>query len=88
MLVRQRISDAAFEVATISRCWVRSFNQGFGRFVVARGDMLNIWVIVSIAVVMLAVVSVFIEVPIVSYYAFWFVIGGYLLLAGSRVHFR
>jgi hypothetical protein len=50
--------------------------------------MLNIWVIVSIAVVILAVVSVFIEVPIVSYYAFWFVIGGYLLLAGSRAHFR
>jgi len=88
MFVRRRISDAAFEVATISRCWVRSFNQGFGRFVAARGDMLNIWVIVSIMVVMLAVISVFIEVPIVSNYAFWFVIGGYLLLAGSRVHFR
>jgi hypothetical protein len=50
--------------------------------------MLNIWVIVSIMVVMLAVISVFIEVPIVSTYAFWFVIGGYLLLAGSSYHFR
>jgi hypothetical protein len=50
--------------------------------------MLNIWVIVSIMVVILAVISVFIEVPIVSNYAFWFVIAGYLLLAGSRVHFR
>ena len=49
---------------------------------------MNIWVIISIAVVLLAVISVFIEVPIVSTYAFWFVIGGYLLLAGSRVHFR
>ena len=88
MLVRPRISDAAFEVATISRCWVRSFKQGFGRFVAARGDMLNIWVIVSIMLVMLAVISVFIEVPIVSTYAFWFVIGGYLLLAGSSFHFR
>jgi hypothetical protein len=39
MLVRPRISDAAFEVATISRCWVRSLKQGFGRFVAARGDM-------------------------------------------------
>jgi hypothetical protein len=48
----------------------------------------NIWVIVSIAVVILAVISVFIEVPIVSYYAFWFVIAAYLLLAGSRTHFR
>jgi hypothetical protein len=50
--------------------------------------MLNIWVIVSIMVVMLAVISVFIEVPIVSNYAFWFVISGYLLLAGSSYHFR
>ena len=49
---------------------------------------MNIWVIISIAVVILAVVSVFIEVPIVSYYAFWFVIAAYLLLAGSRAHFR
>src|ERR1700730_14446711 len=39
MLVRPRISDTAFEVATISRCWMRSFKQGFGRFVAARGDM-------------------------------------------------
>ena len=34
-----RISDAACEVATISRCGVRSLKQGFGRFVAARGDM-------------------------------------------------
>ena len=84
----RRISDAAFEVETISRCWVRSFNQGFGRFVAARGDMLNIWVVVSILAVILAVPSVFIEIPIISNYAFWFVIAAYLLLAGSRVHFR
>jgi len=48
----------------------------------------NIWVIISLLVVMLAVPSVFIEIPIISTYAFWFVIGAYLLLAGSRVHFR
>jgi hypothetical protein len=49
----------------------------------------NIWVIVSIALVaILAVPSVFIEIPFVSNYAFWFVIAAYLLLAGSRVHFR
>jgi hypothetical protein len=49
----------------------------------------NIWVIISLAlVVILAVPSVFIEIPIVSNYAFWFVIAAYLLLAGSRVHFR
>jgi hypothetical protein len=50
--------------------------------------MLNIWVVVSILAVILAVPSVFIEIPIISNYAFWFVIAAYLLLAGSMVHFR
>jgi len=45
----------------------------------------NFGVIVSLLVVILAVLSVFIEIPIVSNYAFWFAIGAYLLLAGSRL---
>jgi hypothetical protein len=32
---------------------------------------------------MLAVVGVFIEIPIVSDYAFWFAVGAYIMLAGS-----
>jgi hypothetical protein len=33
----------------------------------------------------LAVVGVFIEIPIVSNYAFWFAVGAYILLAGTRI---
>jgi hypothetical protein len=33
--------------------------------------------------VILAVVGVFIELPIVSDYAFWFAVGAYIVLAGS-----
>ncbi len=46
---------------------------------------MNFGVIVSLLVVILAVLSVFIEIPIVSNYAFWFAIGAYIILAGSRV---
>jgi hypothetical protein len=35
--------------------------------------------------VILAVVGVFIQIPIVSDFAFWFAIGAYILLAGTRV---
>jgi hypothetical protein len=35
--------------------------------------------------VILAVVGVFIEIPLVSNYAFWFAIGAYIMLAGTRV---
>ena len=45
---------------------------------------MNFGVIISLLVVILAVLSVFIEIPIVSNYAFWFAIGAYMLLAGSR----
>jgi hypothetical protein len=48
----------------------------------------NFGVMVSLLLVILAVLSVFIEIPIISNYAFWFVIAAYLLLAGSRSHFR
>ena len=45
---------------------------------------MNFGFVVSLLVVILAVVSVFIEIPLVSNYAFWFSIGAYMLLAGSR----
>jgi len=44
----------------------------------------NFGVIISLLVVILAVLSVFIEIPIVSNYAFWFAIAAYVVLAGSR----
>jgi hypothetical protein len=44
----------------------------------------NLGVIVSLLVVILAVLGVFIEIPLVSNYAFWFAVAGYILLAGSR----
>jgi hypothetical protein len=37
----------------------------------------------SLIVVILAVLSVFIQIPVVSDYAFWFVVGAYILLAGT-----
>jgi hypothetical protein len=44
----------------------------------------NLWFMISLVLVILAVLSVFIEIPIVSNYAFWCVIGAYLMLAGTR----
>jgi hypothetical protein len=44
----------------------------------------NLAFIISLVVVGLAVVGVFIEIPLVSNYAFWFAIGGYIILASSR----
>jgi hypothetical protein len=41
--------------------------------------------IVSFVLVILGIVSVFIDIPFVSYYAFWLVIAGYTVLAGSRL---
>ena len=45
---------------------------------------MNFGFVVSLLLVILAVVSVFIEIPLVSNYAFWVAIGAYMLLAGSR----
>jgi hypothetical protein len=39
--------------------------------------------ITSFAMAILAIVSVFIDIPIVSLYASWFVVGAYILLAGA-----
>lgn len=45
---------------------------------------MNFIFLLSLLTVILAVLSVFIEIPIVSNYAFWFAVGAYLLLAGTR----
>jgi hypothetical protein len=44
----------------------------------------NFGFVLSLLIVILAVVGVFIEIPLVSNYAFWFAVGAYMLLAGSR----
>jgi hypothetical protein len=43
----------------------------------------NFGFVVSLILVILAVLGVFIEIPIVSNYAFWFAVGAYIILAGS-----
>jgi hypothetical protein len=44
----------------------------------------NFGFVLSLLLVILAVVAVFIEIPLVSNYAFWFAIGAYIMLAGTR----
>ena len=44
---------------------------------------MNFGFVASLLIVILAVLSVFIEIPIVSNYAFWFAVGAYVLLAGT-----
>ena len=45
---------------------------------------MNFGFVVSLVLVILAVVGVFIEIPLVSNYAFWFAISAYIMLAGTR----
>lgn len=44
---------------------------------------MNFGFVSSLIVIILAVLSVFIEIPIVSNYAFWFAVGAYIMLAGT-----
>jgi len=44
----------------------------------------NFVFVLSLLTVIVAVLSVFIEIPLVSNYAFWFVVGAYVMLAGTR----
>ncbi len=46
---------------------------------------MNFGFVLSLVLVILAVVGVFIDIPLVSNYAFWFAIGAYIMLAGSRI---
>jgi hypothetical protein len=40
--------------------------------------------VVSLVVAGLAIVAVFVDIPFVSDYAFWFVLAAYVMLAGYR----
>jgi hypothetical protein len=44
----------------------------------------NFAFVLSLLTIILAVLSVFIEIPIVSNYAFWFAVGAYVILAGTK----
>jgi hypothetical protein len=43
----------------------------------------NFGFVASLSVIITAVLSVFIEIPVVSNYAFWFAVGAYIMLAGT-----
>lgn len=45
---------------------------------------MNFAFVLSLLTIILAVLSVFIEIPIVSNYAFWFAVGAYVILAGTK----
>lgn len=45
---------------------------------------MNFGFVLSLLTIILAVLSVFIEIPIVSNYAFWFAVGAYVVLAGTK----
>jgi hypothetical protein len=45
----------------------------------------NFGFVLSLVLIIVAVVGVFIEIPVVSNYAFWFAISAYVILAGSRI---
>ncbi len=45
---------------------------------------MNFGFVASLIVLIFSVLSVFVEVPVVSNYAFWFAVGAYILLAGTR----
>jgi hypothetical protein len=44
----------------------------------------NFGFVASLILIIAAVVAVFIEIPIVSNYAFWFAVAAYIMLAGTR----
>ena len=48
---------------------------------------MNFGFVLSLLTVIVAVLSVFIEIPIVSNYAFWFAVGAYVMLAGTKAKF-
>jgi hypothetical protein len=44
----------------------------------------NFVLIFSLILAGLAIVGVFIEIPFISNYAFWILVGAYVMLAGAR----
>jgi hypothetical protein len=45
---------------------------------------MNMLFVASLMAAMLALVGVFIEIPVVSNFAFWVLMGAYVMLAGSQ----
>lgn len=45
---------------------------------------MNFGFILSLVAIIVAVVSVFLPIPIVSNYAFWFAVAAYVVLASSK----
>ncbi len=44
---------------------------------------LHVWFALSLIMAMASIVSVFVFIPVVSAYAFWMVVGAYIILASS-----
>jgi hypothetical protein len=49
------------------------------------GEQMDLGLVTSLLITMLAVVSVFVEIPVVSDYAFWVLLGSYILVIGVGV---
>jgi hypothetical protein len=47
---------------------------------------MNAAFVLSLILTMLAVVSVFTWIPLISEYAFWFAVAAYIILAGARAY--
>jgi hypothetical protein len=65
--LRLSVSRRFFLVALYSGCAMR----------------LHVWFALSLIMTIASIISVFIFIPLVSVYAFWFAAGAYLLLASS-----
>jgi hypothetical protein len=50
--------------------------------------VINFGFFFSLTLALLAVIGVFIEIPFVSNYAFWFAVAAYMILASSHPHLR
>jgi hypothetical protein len=46
------------------------------------GGANGLWIVAALLIAILAIVSVFVEIPIVSDYAFWVMTGAFLLVVG------
>lgn len=59
--------------------------ETFSRYEIELGESaLHVEFTISLLIALLALVSVFIEIPFVSNYAFWVLLGAYVLLAGRK----
>jgi hypothetical protein len=82
-----QIADVAFELVTGSCGLPVAINQASFLGVSSQRKEIcavNFGFVFSLVLVILAVIGVFIEIPLVSNYAFWLAIGAYIMLAGTR----